>query len=1284
MAADDNTKADILGVNNKPIEESLTLITQKLDKMSQALFRMAEDSYTHSGKYVRDNTVVSKPDRGRRAYDDWGSGYSDHSRNPQVQAGRRIVKGINDFVDEFEWQLTDALVTSHFRNKVGSIFNNIAEQTGISFKDASERFNKRLAGHALEAFKSTKIGQRISDTITSRSDNLRERVLSNASQLAAQASTNKLQGSVVDLKAKVNGGEELNAIDQKRLDTLLSTTNMSQEQFATSSVKDILSTLQSSLADKYKSTLGKSNKPEDSESNESDYDKRVNRIAQLAQDRAKIEAEGVDTKSIFEQYQSTLNTPTDPVEITSHIMNDVSVIRMILEKLEDEEGYKDRLTKEADKLGVDNIEDLEQLKRGNITDPEEFKQLFEGSDLYNDASKAATDAAIKSIDAEQASLIEGDPIAQLLSGKGDLAATAFDAIDIAADKAAEALSGIGVAAPMVGLAVLAFKAGLKLAVKVLGDDLKEITKAFDETMSNALNSFLRSTKSATKATEEANKRREFDVKTLVETPFKILENAAQKVYDAWDSNLQLINATQGYTKSNLQDLMAVYADRLRSEGLTDVIAGTSIIENLTKVLNSGLSGAIAEEFAYQATLLNAAIPTQDFFGYASTYSSIVANAVKDGEAQSEAIEKANASLTEFANNLLYASREVAGGYSTGLTNAQSLYEQAVRVAQAANSENISEISGTFAAVAATIGAIAPDLSTSITDAIYKAATGGNDSTIVALRSLAGINASNTEFLRALAEDPQSVFSTLFSTLAAMFNDSADAYMEKAEGYAQLFGLSAEAFQRIDFAYLADTISNMNVNSKSLDANMELLASGQTTLTEEQLKNREINKMMIEEGLSYVLDNAATRAIQQHLWDEQLALQMQEATYGVELVGSSAKLLTSLNNLGENLMKLFNPFAAIGGIVDLIKTAEEGSEVDDRVKKWLEASNVGKANSEVLNQLTTYGKNFNLVGDALTEMNKSGVGGSFDLAGDIIGKVKNMMLKNDDIDNPNSAYRWNMVSKSMSDASKSILTALQSVDIALPAVAQSTKSATSAIQSALTNKIETMLSDEYLAQYLNIENPKSYEDWANDARRRGIADVSKALEEAGYTEDTVKSYFESKQAQAAGQEKQRLQVLEEKFWSHSLTFLDEYFPNDFQEPLFTSIEIIEDYAATMIDNQSLIIDLTDSSNKLLQEHVKNFADYFIRHRYYDASGYKYSDVVEIQKKEKDGTGDAIYALAESLTQNAVDLKDPTVQTNAILSQILIVLNAIMQQNNTTNTPLSLQDSFTGLATRGYTT
>ena len=84
----------------------------------------------------------------------------------------------------------------------------------------------------------------------------------------------------------------------------------------------------------------------------------------------------------------------------------------------------------------------------------------------------------------------------------------------------------------------------------------------------------------------------------------------------------------------------------------------------------------------------------------------------------------------------------------------------------------------------------------------KAATGGNASDIVALRSLAGINASNTEFLRAFAQDPQKIFSELFTNLSKLQNMSQDAYMEVAEGLSSIFGLSMDSFARVDFAYLA--------------------------------------------------------------------------------------------------------------------------------------------------------------------------------------------------------------------------------------------------------------------------------------------------------------------------------------------------------------------------------------------------------------------------------------------------------------------------------------------------
>jgi len=221
-----------------------------------------------------------------------------------------------------------------------------------------------------------------------------------------------------------------------------------------------------------------------------------------------------------------------------------------------------------------------------------------------------------------------------------------------------------------------------------------------------------------------------------------------------------------------------------------------------------------------------------------------------------------------------------------LKNAQSLFEQSVRISQASRTGNIGQISGVMTAVAGIVGAIAPDLATSITDAVYQAAVGGNEPSTVALRSLAGINASNTEFLRQLAQNPRRVFSQLFTNLASMQGMAPGAYMEVADQVSQVFGLSRDAFARIDFNYLAKAISEMKVSDDALNANLELLSSGQTTLTREQLRNQQINKYMLEEGLSLVLDSDVGRAVQQHMWDEQLARELMDAEYAVSLKGAA--------------------------------------------------------------------------------------------------------------------------------------------------------------------------------------------------------------------------------------------------------------------------------------------------------------------------------------------------------------------------------------------------------------
>ena len=112
------------------------------------------------------------------------------------------------------------------------------------------------------------------------------------------------------------------------------------------------------------------------------------------------------------------------------------------------------------------------------------------------------------------------------------------------------------------------------------------------------------------------------------------------------------------------------------------------------------------------------------------------------------------------------------------------------------------------------------------DNVVQAAIGGNNnSALVALRSLAGVNAGNTEFLQAMAQDPKKVFSTLFSNLANMQNMSPANYMEVAEGLSDVFGIDKAAFARVDFNYLAKAINAMNTNSDTLEENLALLESG---------------------------------------------------------------------------------------------------------------------------------------------------------------------------------------------------------------------------------------------------------------------------------------------------------------------------------------------------------------------------------------------------------------------------------------------------------------------------
>lgn len=793
----------------------------------------------------------------------------------------------------------------------------------------------------------------------------------------------------------------------------------------------------------------------------------------------------------------------------------------------------------------------------------------------------------------------------------------------------------------------------------------------------------------------SKERLEADVKTIIEQPFKILEDAAQKVYDAWDANLRTINQTQGYTKSDLQDLMASYSERLRQEGLAKYVSGSDITSNLTKVLESGLSGKVAEEFAYLATKLNAAIPTEDFFQYSSTYASLAANAIKNGKSETEAISYATSELENFASNLLYSSRQLAGGFSTGLKDASSLFEEAVKITTAAKQGDAGQLSSVLTAVSAITGAIAPDLASSMTDAIVKAATGGNSSQIVALRSLAGINAGNTDFLRALVNNPQQVFSTLFTNLAKMQNMSNDNFMEVAEGLSDVFGVSMDAFARVDFNYLAKAITNMNTSNASLNENISNLKSGQSTTNADILKNQQINQYMIENGLSLVMDNEAARAIQQHMWDEQIAQQLQETTYGVEIQGAALEFLAGIKNTIKNIMNILNPVRwLITTVSNVAQSTVEGNALKDDVAKVLALGKVGQGNARSFYNLTTRGKELKLtpnlvqlLGGESSYYSAQAAGRTAYAIGDFTSAflspgaylsqlatqgISSFFLSRTDSKNPynygvggksssygpSSKYKWGTLGKSQG----------YGLQIKNTAMSVSSGSSTSSNEKSAEEKNKQILQSNFDRMMNTIDSfvdqGKTYDEWVSTARNFGISNYQKALDTLGYSEADLQGYFEAKEGVKGGQEQARKAKKEETFWDKGLEYFDTF--------------------SLKSDSQmQSMIDLTTAGNDLIAkilakntEFKQAFDDYFVNHILYSKS-YDHAAVTKIQNDEKYKSSDAIYALADALTA-ATDLTDPTLQTNAILSQILIVVQSIMQQNNTSGR-LTLPDAIAAMAT-----
>lgn len=906
-------------------------------------------------------------------------------------------------------------------------------------------------------------------------------------------------------------------------------------------------------------------------------------------------------------------------------------------------------------------------------------------------------------------------------------------------------------------------AAVLIGVEVVTDFLGKLFGIFSNFFKGLSAAANRDEETRKKMLEAGQQRFSDDIKSIVQQPFKILEESAQKVYDSWDEVLRLVNQTQGYSKAELQSLYGSYSQRLRDEGLSDAIASSDIVNSLKTVIESGMTGKVAEEFAYVATKLNAAIPTQDFFSYSDTYASYVANAIKDGKSQSEAIVYANEQLNSFASNLVYAGRELSGGFTSGLKEGSDLFAKANQIALAAKTNNSSHIGGTLAAISAITGSIAPDLASSIIDSVYSAAVGGNDSNIVALRTLAGVNASNTEFLKQFANNPQQIFSTLFRNLSSYQNMSPDNYMEVAEGISSVFGLDQSALQRLDFAYLADAVKNMNTNNQSLEENLSQLASGQSTLTKEQLRNRQINEYMVEEGLAYVLDNEVARSIQEHMWQEQQTLALQEATYAVELQGTALQCLSDLVSLVRTVSEFLNPIAWIQKAANIIQTTREVAQNNLLISQVLEAGKVGNGNAKVLAQLLTRADLL-----AANPLKYSGLGFTTDIISRITGigqnndmlgltdKYIDQLKESNKLNRQAAKYNWGQVSKSQvaalgTTAAGSVYSNYYTSGSTGDAGSEEVKAVnydklerlystittganamenffSSSQKSKLDEAVEketqrhiklqrniiasssaqAKYADDLIVKYgmnlaqatqraeqeltaeadrvaknlaeSNVDKSKfasGYQVWYENASKivsRQGENLDEMLDNLNVSQQDLQQYFQQSEAQNASNSTFDRNTKEEQFWENSQSYLHDL-------TILTQDTLIGKHLTDTIE--VWMKNYQESFNKFSADfntYHREWVDYYINHTYYNESlGKSLTDAWnKINNETNRAQEDKLNALTEALTNTHIeDLMDPTVQQNVLLAQILAVLQAIMQQNNTQG-KLTIPDAISAMA------
>jgi hypothetical protein len=262
---------------------------------------------------------------------------------------------------------------------------------------------------------------------------------------------------------------------------------------------------------------------------------------------------------------------------------------------------------------------------------------------------------------------------------------------------------------------------------------------------------------------------------------------------------------------------------------------------------------------------------------------------------------------------------------------------------------------------------------------------------------------------------------------------------------------------------------------------------------------------------------------------------------------------------------------------------------------------------------------------------------------------------------NSKYGWNFIDGIVGKSVQAMLGgagqyAQGSAVAGISTLAQNesiAKTTSEMAQDRANQNVQKMV--DSMKSFVDANKDSNYEAWVATAKSFGIANFSDAIEDAGMTDDMLRNQYTSLQTQIAAQEKLDREQREEAFWKNSVDLLT--------------------------DNNSFLESILDTSSKIhdvFKTYLSEWEDYFINHTVYN-SAYTHDTVDKILRAEKDKSETAIYALADALTENDVKLLlDPTVQTNALLSQILKVVNAMLNQQSSGVGGVSLAETIAGLS------